>query len=455
MNVGSAKSPIEFFKIIFNMTFMNLLVSCINMNAIEIVTTRSRNASEFKPTDVEEVSTLLAVYFFMGYIKVNEMESYWNSHSLYNLKFENYISKERFFLLMRALAFKKKIIYDDHGDSRRSWYDAAKPIANYFNSVMKKLVVPSKELNIDKSTVHWFNELNCMRRKPELIRMHLLSDKNGVFQRVYLCHPDGKNKGDEVVRFLMKDFLGSGYSLYSCPFYTSVSLAEELLQNKTYMTGILKRKRSRNPAFVKNKLKTGQIKALYNGNGVCVCNTRKSNRTILALSTEHGATLDTSTRLPSIVSQFKKHTMKMFKRNQTLTDNSPCGATKFNRNVMYLLQVMLMNTFSLYNANNAEKLSFCDFRKAILYEILPLPSDPNYADSDEDTDASVESNDRVDPGEVIHLPSELSKGKRKVRNCRNCWLKHGIRKRTHFNCLQCSQKWGLCIGECFREFHDY
>lgn len=437
---------------------MNLLVSCINLNAIQITTTRLRRGTEFRPTDIEEVYTLLGVYFLMGYIKVNQMAFYWNDHPMHNLKFENYMNKDRFYLLMRALAFKKRINYDDHGDSRRSWYDAAKPIADYFNSTMKVLVVPSKELNIDKSTAHWFNELNFVRRKPERIRMHLLSDGNGVFQRVYLCHPDSKNKGDEVVKYLMKDFMGSGHSLYSCPYYTSVSLAEDLLQNKTYLTGILKRKRHRNPAFTQKKLKIGQIKAQYNAKGVCVCNTRKSHHTILALSTEHGATVDPM-KSTSIISQFKKHTTDMFKRNQTLSDNSPCDSTKkYNRNMMYLLQVMFMNAFSLCNANRTEKLSFCDFRKAILFEILPLPSDSEVADTDEDTDASLESNDprSEDPGEVIHLPSELSKSKRKKgRNCRNCWFEHGIRKSTQFYCPQCPQKWGLCIGECFRNFHNY
>lgn len=456
MNVGSARTPLDYFKLLFNNTFINFIVSSINMNAIKILMDQPAKCSEFIPTDGDEVYTLLAVYFLMGYIKVNQSAFYWNA-PISNLKFENYISKDRFVLLMRALAFRSKLNYDDNGDSMRSWYDAAKPLVDLFNLTMKSLTVPDKELNIDKCTAHWFNELNFMRKKPERIRMHLLSDKSGIFHRVYLCHPDGKNKGEEIAMSLMKDFIGSGRSLYACPFYTSVSLAEKLLESKTYLTGILKRKRYRNPTFVKKKLKIGSVKSLFNDKGVCVCNVRKTNNTILGLSTEHSPQVDKHCRSGNIeiLSRFKEN-MDMFKRNQTISVNSPCDTKKkYNHNIQYLLQAMFMNTFLMFNANQASKMPFSDFRKAILYEYLPLPSEDVITDSDEDTDASVNSTDqRPVEDEVIHMPSQWPVDKRRTRHCRNCWLQSGIRKNTKFFCPQCPQKWGLCL-DCFREFHNY
>lgn len=454
ISTGSATTPFDYFKLLFNNTFVNLLVSCINTNAMQILVEKSmKKANEFNPTTVDEVYTLLGVYFLMGYIKVSNLSYYWSSHPLFNLKFEDYMGRERFCLLLRALAYRRPLRDDDNGDTRRSWYDAAKPIANMFNCVMKSLVTPGKQLNIDKFTAHWFNELNFVRRKPERIRMHLLSDTHGIFHRVYLCHPDGKHKGDEVVKTLMKDFVDAGRSLYSCPCYTSVSLAEELLERKTYLTGILKRSKHRNPSITKKKVKVGFVKSLYNAEGVCVSNIRKPHKTIISLTTEHNPlVVNKVTADIEPITKFKHHT-NMFKRNQTLADNAPSDTTKrFNRHVLYLLQAMFMNSFIMYNMKQSqEKVTYSDYRRSIFYDLLPVP---NIVDSESSEEDDVSLNDREErQDEVIHLPADWPPGK-KIKYCRHCVNERGLKKRTEYYCPQCPQKWGFCI-ECFRAFHNY
>lgn len=445
-------TPFENFKLLFNNTFVTFLVSCINTNAMQILLEKSmKKANEFKPTTVDEVYTLLGVYFLMGYIKVSNLSYYWSSHPLFNLKFEDYMGRDRFCLLLQALAYRRPIISDDNGDTRRSWYDSAKPIANMFNSIMKSLVTPGKHLNIDKFTAHWFNELNFVRRKPERIRMHLLSDSHGIFHRVYLCHPDGKNKGEDIVKTLMKDFFDSGRALYSCPYYTSVSLAEELLVRKTYLTGILMRNKHRNPSFTKKKLKVGHVKSLYNSEGVCVSNIRKAHKTIITLSTEHNTSaMNKVTADIEPITKFKHHT-NMFKRNHTLADNAPSDPNKrFNRHVLYLLQAMFMNSFIMYNMKRSgEKVHYSDYRRSIFYDLLPIP---NMVESESSgDDLSLNDNDRGEThDELIHLPASA----KKVKYCRHCHTERGLKKRTEYYCPQCSQKWGLCI-ECFRGFHNY
>lgn len=453
ISTGLATTPLHYFKLLFNNTFVNLLVSCINTNAMQILLEKSmQKAHEFKPTTVDEVYTLLGVYFLMGYIKVSNLAYYWSSHPLFNLKFEDYMSRHRFCLLLRALAYRSPIRTDDNGDTRRSWYDAAKPIANMFNSIMKSLVTPGKQLNIDKFTAHWFNELNFVRRKPERIRLHFLSDSHGIFHRVYLCHPDGKNKGEEVVKTLMKDFFDSGRSLYSCPYYTSVSLAEELLVRNTYLTGILKRNKHRNPSLTKKKFRVGQVKSLYNSEGVCVSNIRRAHKTIVTLTTEHNPlVMNKSTADIEPLTKFKHHT-NMFKRNQILADNAPSDTTKrFNRHVLYLLQAMFMNSFIMYNMKRSrDKVHYSDYRRSIFYDLLPVP---NFAGGESsDDDFSVNDRDETHD-EVIHLPADWPPEK-KVKYCRHCHTECALKKKTEYYCPQCPQKWGLCIG-CFRAFHNY
>lgn len=50
-----------------------------------------------------------------------------------------------------------------------------------------------------------------------------------------------------VVKNLCQDLLNKGYSLYTDNWYTSVSLARELLKNETHLIGILRKNRRHFP----------------------------------------------------------------------------------------------------------------------------------------------------------------------------------------------------------------
>ena len=128
-----------------------------------------------------------------------------------------------------------------------------------------------------------------------------------LYVEVGKCTPSLSTVESLTVR-LMKNHLDMGVTLFPDNFYTSNSLAEYLLQHKTYLCGTVKVNRKSLPKTVlKAKLKRGKIKALESDKGVKVFNW-KDKRNVVTLSTvpEHDNTLVDTTKVSRASEPIKK-----------------------------------------------------------------------------------------------------------------------------------------------------
>jgi len=100
-----------------------------------------------------------------------------------------------------------------------------------------------------------------------------------------VCSPDGytynisiysgktdtqsKGLGETVVLNLCEDYLDHRRTMVTDNFYTSVSLAERLLERKTHLVGTMRKNRKGlSSEVVKAKLKKGEIFGKENNNGL-------------------------------------------------------------------------------------------------------------------------------------------------------------------------------------------
>lgn len=106
-------------------------------------------------------------------------------------------------------------------------------------------------------------------------------------------HYDGKQTtganisvSTKVVMVLMKPLLDHGRTLVSNNYYTNVSLAYELIQNKIHLAGTLHVNRKHNlPPVIRSRLKKGELKALHTNSKVIV-GKWKDQREFLILTTK-------------------------------------------------------------------------------------------------------------------------------------------------------------------------
>ncbi|CAF1549461.1 unnamed protein product [Adineta ricciae] len=103
----------------------------------------------------------------------------------------------------------------------------------------------------------------------------------------------GYGHAETVVRQLVNDFLGCYRTVVADNFFTTISLAQYLLQNDTYLIGIFRSNRAGSLHEVaKKKLKHGEVYGLQNKDGIELIKW-KDKRDVLMISTKpsHSATM--------------------------------------------------------------------------------------------------------------------------------------------------------------------
>lgn len=262
--------PIDYFNLLADDDFYNLIVSQSNSYAVEVLTQSSSENSRItrhKDITKESFKIWLGLLFHMGTIKVNRLSDYWKKHFLFNSSiFSQYMSRDRFLIIMRILHF-------NNNNEDESSLGKITPLINFFNKKMEEICAPERELTIDESLILWRGRLlirQYMKGKKAKygIKLYMLGQSNGLALKILIyggsadLELSGKNHTNKVVHKLMEGKTGVGHSLYMDNYYNSVPLVEHLLEQKTYVTGTLRTNRKQNPE--------GVIKKNSKGENLCV-----------------------------------------------------------------------------------------------------------------------------------------------------------------------------------------
>ncbi|CAH2012125.1 unnamed protein product [Acanthoscelides obtectus] len=453
--------PIDFFKLLADDEFFDLLISQTNDYA-ELVFLNDRNPgphsriSRWKPVDKQEISRFLGLIFLMGIIQVPRLRDYWRTDRFYNLAFRNYMSRNRFLVVLRCLHFAHN---PQEGEPRPAdRLHKVRTLVDFFNHKMFAIYSPQKNLSIDESMLLWrgrllFRQYIKNKKHKYGVKFYLLTESNGTIMKlqIYTGAADdmgGKGHAANVVLHLASDYLDKGYSIYMDNYYNSVRLARQLLNRMTYCTGTLRAGRKETPGDVsKAKLKVGESVQRYGGH-VCV-GKWKDKRDVLYITTEHGNTLQEVTSTsgntkmkPTPIAEYNKYMSGIDLQDQIMAYYPSHRKTiRWYKKVgLHIIEMMLYNSFMLYNKFSSPKLSYLDYRHSVIESLLPDPTTS--------TTAKPTSDD-------LHLPSkcEVAESGRKLRKrCRWC-SQQGIRKDSQYYCAKCPETPGLCLELCFESFH--
>lgn len=450
--------PIDYFFLLGDDQFMELIVAETNKYAEEIfltgITEQSR-MSRWKELTVAEFKVFLGLLLHMGTWRTNRLQDYWKTDALFNLKcFSDNMSRDRFLLILRCLHFDENC----PNKAARDRIYKIRPLVDFFNEKMHNVYQAGKYLSLDESMVLWrgrliFKQFIKNKRHKYGIKLYVLTESDGIVlnMHVYTGALDslgGKGHSKKVVLNMMRNHLGCGHSLFIDNFYTGVEVAEELLQNNTYCTGTLNTIRRDIPTEVKTaKLRKGENIGKYR-NGVLVGKWH-DKRDVPYISTEYPHDLiemenrrGTVLKKPLPILKYNEHMSGVDRKDQLLS-YYPCERKTmkwYKKIFIHILQVMLVNSHYLYNRFSGKKMPLYDFRLAVIKQLLkdrpPLH--------------------RMDKNE--HLPTKITaksaKNETKRKKCRWC-AGRKIRKDTVHECAACTTKPGLCLGNCFKLYHQY
>lgn len=201
------------------------------------------------------------------------------------------MSRNRFELLLQNLHF----VDNETADTTDRIYKI-RSLIDTLNNSFRRYYSPKEEVCVDESQVPYrgrliFRQYNKSKRHKYGMKLFKLCTIPGYTCKLELYagknHEQLNTTPKNVVMSLCKEILDLGHTVATDNWYTSLDLANELLDRYTHLVGTLRKNRKGLPKQVIDaKLKPGESVAMENERGITVLY-RKDKRSVFMLSTKH------------------------------------------------------------------------------------------------------------------------------------------------------------------------
>jgi len=424
-------------------------------------------------TTTTEMKKFLGILFTMGLVKKASIESYWSTDPVIATPiFNSTMPRDRFELLLRFWHFN-----DNESAVDGDRLSKLREICNALLERFQALYTPGKEISIDESMVLWrgrliFRQYIPGKRHKYGVKLYMLCEHTGyVWNVLVYCGKmdplSGFGHAETVVLKLMEKLLDRGHALYVDNFYTSVPLAEALLNRKTLICGTLRKNRKHLPKkVVSTKLKKGQHIAQRKGR--IVVEKWQDKREVLMLSTHHSGKMVESGRQtkegekkkkPESIIAYNNFMCGVDRMDQLMSYYSPLRKTLkwYRKVVLQHLDMAMVNAFLLYKKVGGTKAQL-KFRKCVIASLLSSDTRTNEDNPQTSNTTAFYHHKSSDHSRLsgqhylAYIPSTTSK-KNAARKCVVC-NGQGKRKETRYLCETCPSKPALCVVPCFKTFHS-
>ena len=260
-----------------------------------------------------------------------------------------------------------------------------RPVIDYLESRFQNCYIPEKMICIDESMVPFqgrlsFKQYNKEKSNRYGIKVFKLC-ANNYYTLKYKVYKGKEQKSvkksasSDIVMELMENYLDCGRTLICDNWYTSVDLAEKLLQRDTHLLGTLRKNRKRNPKIVtQKKLKKGEYIGRQNTNNITVMKW-KDKRDVLMLSTKHLCTFEDTVKKgktkskPSMVIEYNKGKSLIDRTDQMAAYiQNLRKSIKWYRKVVFDLtsSICILNAYILYTTITGTSLKITEFKEEIV-----------------------------------------------------------------------------------------
>ena len=469
-----AIEPIDVYKLFVGDEVVELIVTETNrfFDKTMRATPSSRHSKvkQWKPITSEDVNKLLGILIMMGLNKQPTFDCYWAKSQIYGCDLvQKTMSRNKFELILRFLHFAD----NSQSDGTDRLYKL-KPLIDIISHNFLKFT-PGKDVVIDESLVLFPGRTILRQYTPNKahrygLKFYKLCTVDGYTWKFFIYKGQGDtapnlSHSEYVTLSLMEGLLKEGRTLYVDNFYSSVTLARKLLENKTYVCGTLRKDRKGNPGCVVNKkLKRGEVFGKENSEGIKVLKWR-DKQDVLMLSTipEHtdekvrvSNRRGTETLKPQCVLDYNAAKKGVDYSDQMGAYYSPlCRVRKWYKKAAFelLLGTSVVNSLILFNKYYAtQKLSMKQFRESLVFSILTGKSTE-----------CVRREPSIEGTRSEHALFELPGSSRSVRKrCRGCYdlisqnegsaVASAKARRVKTVCNQCEGKPHFCLS-CFERTH--
>jgi hypothetical protein len=414
----------------------------------------------------------------MGLVQMPEIEYYWSKSKLFGSEvIQNTMSRDRFELLLKFLHFSNN--QEEHADQDRLF--KLRPLLDLLRARFKSVYVPGSVISIDETMVPWKGRLLFKQYIPGKahkygVKIYKLAATNGYTWnfRIYTGKQDptaGLGHAQTIVLDLADGLLECHRTVVVDNFFTSISLAESLLQNDTYLIGTLRSNRTGSGHdVVQKKLKHGEVYGLQCNNGIKLIKW-KDKRDVLMISTKpsHSATLVDTEKTNKFNERITKPQVVLDynqgKQGVDLSDQLSTYYTCLRRSKKWYHKVAfemifgmsIVNAYLIYKENyDTSRATMLQFRESLVRSLLLGVPYENLKPGPRERSTSQTKRKLAD-----HKLEEMEGSARDVRRrCAGCYEKnreqqsrevsYAVAKKIKTFCPDCDKF--FCL-ECFNQKH--
>ncbi|XP_063302359.1 piggyBac transposable element-derived protein 4-like [Pelobates fuscus] len=346
-----------------------------------------------------------------------------------------------------------------------------RPLISHFNRQFGSLYTPQKNICVDESLMKYkgrlgFKQYIPAKRSRYGIKLYKLCESASGYVYTFRVYegkdshldppgcPDFIGTSGKIVWDLINPLLNKGYHLFIDNYYNSIPLLRMLYCFETVACGTIRKTRVGFPkALAQKKLKRGETAALCQDELLALkFKDKKEVFMLTSMHTEHTRRVAVRgrqeiRRVPVCIRQYNKHMGGVDLSDQLLQPYLILRKTRawYKKLGIYLMQMATHNAFILYKKANADlKSTFLDFQFQLISGLL--------TECHSGEPSAGPSSRMVATGHFCFRIPPTPKKKTPQKRCRLCYQR-GVRTETSFYCPDCPSQPGLCIGNCFKEFH--
>ncbi|XP_045608014.2 piggyBac transposable element-derived protein 4 [Procambarus clarkii] len=511
--IDSKSTELDIFLKFFDSSLVDLIVRESNMYYTQLINTKKFPATsimnKWRNTNRNEIYTFLALVMLMAYTKQHRIRNYWTKDPLFEIPmFRKVMPQHRFCLLLKMLNFvnssgdtqgdRLHSSGDTQGDSLHSSGDTqgdrlhgtgetqcdslhkVRSIYSMLKIRFGQLFQPFQNLMIDGRLMMWKGRQSFKRYIPKChgsgVQLFVLCDceteyildfiaYTGANSEVVRCEKLGLSGA--VVQTLMQTYLGKGHNLYLDSWCSSLKLFGYLRENKTGACGLVRTEKKCMPVF-NAKMKKGECQSFHANNILALkwC----GNRDMRLLSTVHEVVkVDSRIKVGKLKGQKLKKpravldyitNVRQIDKCHLRSSSVDCVMKKAKWHIklfFHLLDMVVLNTYTLYQVATGKTPVFTDFQLRLIRQVLQafMRTQPHGR-----LKMPCGTNRTTFPLRLTsrHFPRSLPLTKMKKRYskrgcvlCRTTTRAPRQRRETRFYCEEC--RVALCLVPCFEEYH--
>ncbi len=366
-NLNDDARPLDYFHLYLPPHFFDTLAQETNRYAQQKIAQKADPL--WTDTNAAEMKAFFAINIMMGIKQLPQIWCYWSEDERYRCNWiSSTMSKTRFMKLSQYIHLRDTSNQPQTGQPGYDPLYKVRPLLDMVEPLFMGPYKPAQNLSLDEGMVGFKGRLffkQYMPAKPTKwgIKIWQLCESDSGYCLLFDVYTgkagnpqqrarvQGHGLGYDVVWRLSGPYQGLNHHLYYDRYFSSVKLASDLLDAKTYITSTIMANRKELPQQVKKlKLKNqGECKVYQKNNlGVTVY---KDKRQITMLSSGEKPTLPQPGAKPDVILNYNKYMGGVDKADQ-LRSYYPVGRAghKWWRYLMwYVVNVSIVNAWILWS----------------------------------------------------------------------------------------------------------